>query len=111
MLTTSQKQAVITLVEKKGKDKRYIKNWRPISLLNVDAKIISKVMANRLKKVIGTLISSDQTAYVPGRFIGESVRLVSDLIEHTDIHNLPGYLITIDIEKAFDSVDHKYNFE
>ena len=65
-------------------------------------------MANRLKKVIGTLISSDQTAYVPGRFIGESVRLVSDLIEYTDIHNLPGYLITIDIEKAFDSVDHKY---
>ena len=108
MLTTSQRQAVITLAEKKGKDKRYIKNWRPISLLNVDAKIISKVMANRLKKVSGTLISSDQTAYVPGRFIGESVRLVSDLTEYTDIHNLPGYLVTIDIEKAFDSVDHKY---
>ena len=108
MLTTSQRQAVITLVEKKGKDKRYIKNWRPISLLNVDAKIISKVMANRLKKMIGTLISSDQIAYVPGRFIGESVRLVSDLIEYTDIHNLPGYLVTIDIEQAFDSVDHKY---
>ena len=65
-------------------------------------------MANRLKKVIGTLISSDQTAYVPSRFIGESVRLVSDLIEYTNIHNLPGYLVTIDIEKAFDSVDHKY---
>ena len=85
MLTTSQRQAVITLVEKKGKDKRYIKNWRPISLLNVDAKIISKVMANRLKNVTGTLISSDQTAYVPDRFIGESIRLVSDLIEYTDI--------------------------
>ena len=93
---------------KNRKDKRYIKNWRPIYLLNVDVKIISKVMANRLKKVIGTLISSDQTAYVPGRCIGQSVRLVSDLIEYTDIHNLPGYLITIDIEKAFDSVDHKY---
>ena len=65
-------------------------------------------MANHLKKVTGTLISSDQTAYVPGRFIGESVRVVSDLTECTDIHNLPGYLVTIDIEKAFDSVDHKY---
>ena len=108
VLTASQSQAVITLVEKNGRDKRYIKNWRPISLLNVDAKIISKVMAHRLEKVIGTLISSDQTAYVPGRFIGESVRLVSDLIEYTDIHNLPGYFLTIDIEKAFDSVDHKY---
>ena len=65
-------------------------------------------MVNRLKKVIGTLISIDQTTYVPGRFIGESVRLAFDLNEYTDIHNLHGYLVTIDIVKAFDSVDHKY---
>ena len=110
VLTNSQRQAVITPVEKKGRDKHHIKNWRPISLLNVDAKIISKVMANRLKKVIGTHISCNETAYVPGLFIGESLRLVSDLIEKTNIHNLPGYLVTIDIEKAFDSVDHKYLF-
>ena len=90
MLTTSQRQTVITSVEKKGRDKRYIKNWRPVSLHNADAKIISNVMANRLKKVIETLISSDQTTYVPGRFNGESSRLVSDLIEYTNIHNLPG---------------------
>ena len=48
-LPTSKKQAVIALIEKKGRDKRYIKNWRPISLLNVDAKIISKILATRLK--------------------------------------------------------------
>ena len=105
-LSASQRQTVITLIEKKGRDKRLIKNWRPISLLNVDAKVISKCLANRVKKVISSLISSDQTAYVPGRYIGESVRLTSDLLEYTDIHNLPGFLLTIDIEKAFDSVDH-----
>ena len=105
-LSASQRQAVITLIEKKEKDKRLIKNWRPISLLNVDAKVISKCLANRVKKVIPSLISSDQTAYVPGRYIGESVRLTSDLLEYTNIHNLPGILLTIDIEKAFDSVDH-----
>ena len=54
------------------------------------------------------MISSDQTAYVPGRYIEESVRLTSDLIEFTDIHSIPGYLLTIDIEKAFDSVDHTF---
>ena len=97
---------MITLIEKSGRDKRLIKNWRPISLLNVDGKIISKILADRVKRIISSLISSDQKAYVPGRYIGESARLASDLIEFTDIHNIPSYLLTIDIEKAFDSVDH-----
>ena len=65
-------------------------------------------MATRLKKVISQLISSDQTAYVPGRFIGESVRLTSDVLEYMKTSELPGYLITIDTEKAFDSVDHTF---
>ena len=107
-LSASQKQAVIALIEKKDRDKQYIKNWRPISLLNVDAKIISKILATRLKKVISQLISSDQTAYVSGRFIGESVRLTSDVLEYMKISELPGYLITIGTEKAFDSVDHTF---
>ena len=96
------------MIEKKGKDKRYIKNWRPISLLNVDAKILSKILASRVKKVISSLITSDQTAYVPGRVIGESIRLTSDLIEYSNIQNIPGYLVTVDTEKAFDSVDHTF---
>ena len=49
--------------EKKDKDKKLIKNWRPISLLNVDAKLISKVLAERLRKVLTSLISKNQTAY------------------------------------------------
>ena len=48
-LSTSQKQAVITLIEKKGRDRRLVKNWRPISLMNVDTKIPSKALALRLK--------------------------------------------------------------
>ena len=48
-LSTSEKQAMITLIEKKDKDKRLLKNWHPISLINVDVKIISKVMAMRLE--------------------------------------------------------------
>ena len=52
VLSNSQRQAVVTLVGKKGKDKRYIKNLRLISLLNVDSKILSKALASRLKRVI-----------------------------------------------------------
>ena len=65
-LSPSQRQAIITLIEKKGKDKRLIKNWRPISLLNIDTKILSKVLATRIKSVIKSVIQPDQTAYVPG---------------------------------------------
>ena len=55
-LSTSQKMAMIKLIEKKGKDKMHIKNWRPISLLNVDAKIASKALAKRLETVLPLII-------------------------------------------------------
>ena len=74
----------------------------------MDTELLSKVLACRIKKVIATLVSNCQTAYVPGRFMGESVRLTSDLLEYMDYNNLVGYLVTIDIEKAFDSVDHTF---
>ena len=67
--SNSQKQAVIKLIEKKDKDKRLTQNWRPISLLNIDLKILSKALANRIKKYLPFLISSNQTAYIEGRFI------------------------------------------
>ena len=51
-LGTSQRQAIIRLIEKANKDKRFISNWRPISLLNVDQDLISKMLAARLKKVL-----------------------------------------------------------
>ena len=80
-LSTSQKPAVIKLIEKKDRDKRLIKNWRPISLLNIDAKLISKVIAIRLKKVLNNLISEDQIAYLNNKFISEGGRLISDIAE------------------------------
>ena len=108
ILSVSQRQAIIKLMEKKDRDKRYIKNWRPISLLNFDYKIFSKALAKKLIDVIPNIISGEQTAYVKNRFIGESGRLTSDIIETTDIFNLSGYMVTMDIEKAFDSLDHTF---
>ena len=84
ILSSSQRQAIIKLLEKREKDKRFINNWRPISLLNVDTKIISKAIANKLKSILPSIISHDQTAYVKGRFICESTRLISDILEITD---------------------------
>ena len=106
--STSQRQAIIRLIEKRDKDKTKIGNWRPISLLNVDVKIISKVLAKRLKGVLAKIICSNQTAYVKDRFIGEGGRLISDILEMTDELKMGGILLTIDFQKAFDSLNHNF---
>ncbi len=82
-MSHSQKQAIITLIEKKGKDRNYLENWRPISLINVDAKIASKVIAARVIKFLSEIIHCNQTGYVKGRFIGEAARSIIDVMDYT----------------------------
>ena len=101
---------MITLIEKKGKDKRYLKNWRPISLINIDAKIASKAIAMRIKEVIAKLVQCDQTAYVNNRYIGESNRLISDILEYNNENEIEAILFSADFEKAFDSIEHPFLF-
>ena len=107
-LSNSQKQAGITLLEKKGKDKRLIKNWRPISLINVDVKIASKTLAKRLEPILPDIIQYGQNAYVKGRSIFDAVRTIDDILEYTRHTKMSGFLVAIDFEKAFDSLDHTY---
>ena len=85
-----------------------MENWRPISLLNVDLKIISKAFASRPKTVLPSIISSEQTTYIKKRFIGENRRLISDILSVTNNLKIKDYLVTIEIEKAFDSLDHSF---
>ena len=79
-------------------------------MINVDAKVASKCLALRLKKFIHTLVDSHQTAFVPGRNRGESVRLVGDLLEYAEKEDLTGIMFSSDFEKAFDSIDHCFMF-
>ena len=109
-LSTSQKQAVVTLIGKKGRDKRLVKNWRPISLMNVDVHITSKALLFRLKKVISNLINYSQTACIKGRFIGESIRLTDDILYHTEQENIDGVLFAVDIKMSINSVEHSFSF-
>ena len=74
--------------------------------MNVDLKIISKAFSEKLKKVLPELISSQQRTYVKNRYIGESRRLISDVIEIVKIKKIEVFLVIMDTEKAFDSLDH-----
>ena len=89
-------------------EERLTQNWRPISLLNVDLKILSKAQLDCIKKYFPFLISSNQAAHVEGRFISEGGRLFSDILLVTDFLKLRGLVVTVDIQKAFDSVNHLF---
>ena len=80
-------------------------------MLNTDYKIATKCIAKRLEKVLPVLINRDQTGYIKNRFIGENIRLISDIIDSYDEDNLPGFLLFIDFEKAFDSLEWSFLFK
>ena len=75
-LSPSQKRGTITLIPKGDENLSDLKNWRPISLLNIDYKILSKALAKRMEEHLPKLIHSDQTGFVDGRYIGQNIRLL-----------------------------------
>ena len=77
-------------------------------LLNIDAKILSKAFAAKFKPILPSIISSNQTVYVEKGCLSKSGRLISDIIEICCNKNIPEFLLTMDLEKAFDSLDHDF---
>ena len=87
-LSLSQRRGIISLVFKRG-DRLDVRNWRPITLHNVVYKLASWVSAGRLLKVIHVVASKDQTCGVPGRFIGENVALLRDIVDYDLLFQCP----------------------
>ena len=107
-LSVTQKLGVIILLPKSDKDKKFLSNWRPISLLNHVYKILSGALAERLKPVLPSIIHGDQKGFVSDRYIGECIRNTYDIIEYAKNNNRSGLLLCIDFEKAFDSISHSF---
>jgi hypothetical protein len=95
-MSIDQKRGVINLIPKKDKDLRRLKNWRPISLLNTDYKILTKTMATRLKNVLPSVINADQVAYLKNRYIGQNIRTIIDVMEYTKANEEDGIIAFFD---------------
>ena len=110
-LSTSMKLSYITLICKDDAAPHLCKNYRPISLLNIDYKIITKVLSNRLRLSLPMLIHPDQTCSIKGRSIQDNCSYLRDILDDINYENDTGILLSLDQEKAFDRVDHTYLLE
>ena len=95
------------LIYKKD-DRCLAKNWRPISLLNCDYKLTSKIITDHLKQVMHSIVYSDQTCSVVGRSIFSNLHLIRDNLDMINKTDETGILVTLDQMKAFDRVDHEF---
>ena len=100
---------LVSIIYKKGsRDK--LENYRPLTMLNGDYKILAKVLANRIKGVIGTVVGSTQAYSIPGRDIADTISSIRDTITHMKGNNI-GIVASLDLNKAFDRVDHGYLYK
>ena len=107
-MSVSQRRGVITLLPKEDSNLLLLSNWRPITLLNTDYKIASKVIAKRIERVLPSIIHPDQTGFMKGRYIGQNIRLINDIIQQTELQKIPGILLFLDFQKAFDTLEWSF---
>ncbi|KAJ8348834.1 hypothetical protein SKAU_G00274230 [Synaphobranchus kaupii] len=106
-IADTMRKGVLALLFKSG---NCTKNWRPLTLLTTNYKILAKVLALRLKWVMGRLVRQDQTCGIPGRSCTWNLMLTRDVLDWAEDRNLELVLVSIDQEKAFDQVQHDLLF-
>jgi len=109
-MSQEQRQSIITLIPKKDKDKTVLSNLRPISLTNTDVKIITKAITLKLNPILNSIISPTQTAYVTKRQVSDNTFLLDKIIQLANKTEENLFILSLDAQKAFDSVDHEYMY-
>ena len=104
-------QGIITLIPKPNKDPLFIDNWRPITLLNNDYKIIALALAKRLKCVLNSIIDDTQSGFLPNRHISNNIRLILDLLDYSYLLSKESFILFLDYYKAFDTLEHEFLFQ
>ena len=96
--------AIISVLYKEGKDPESCSSYRPISLLNVDQKIFTAIIAKRLSNIMPSIINLDQTGFVKDRLLSDNIHRTFNVIDYALKSKLPMLTITLDAEKAFDRI-------
>ena len=103
-MTLSARRGVIMLIPKRGKTLKLLKNWRPLTMLNIFYKIIAKALAKRMQTVLPYLISETQTGFMTGRQITTTLRATLDITKMSK--KVQGYILLLDFEKCFDRISY-----
>ena len=101
---TTAKQGIISLLQKAGCNLLQLKSWRPLTLLNSDYKIFSKLLATRLHDALDSVVSNTQTGFLKNRYIAENAMKLMNLMELCTRNNQSAMVISIDFQKAFDKL-------
>ena len=101
-LHETARKGVLNLIPKAGKDTRFIKNLRPITLLNTDYKIIEKVIANKMLPALKEIIGKDQRGFMKHRRISVNIRKMLDIIQEAKDRDIEAVVLSLDFVKCFD---------
>ena len=101
-LHETARQGILNLIPKANKDTRYVKNLRPITLLNTDYKIIEKVIANKMMPSLEHIIHKDQRGFMKDRRISVNIRKMLDIIQEAKKEDLEAVVLSLDFVKCFD---------
>ena len=104
-LTLTMKHRLLCMIPKKDRNPNYVRNWRLLTLMNTDHRILAKVLARRMTPIMSYIIGEQQTGYIKGRFIGINIHRMMDIIQHMDKHRISGLMISVDFERCFDSIE------
>ena len=107
-LPRSLELATITLLPKPGKDRQKCNSYRPLSLLNSDYKILSKLMALRMDDIIPKIINADQTGFVRNQYRADNIRRLLHIMGTANTHKDPKLIMSMDTDKAFDRIEPSF---
>lgn len=106
ILQMSIRRGVISLIPKRDRDQLKIENWRPITLLTCDYKILAKAFANKMRPALEEIIDPDPTGFMRNRNISDNIRKIMEVVNYAHNMQIEAVIVSLDYQKCFDYLEH-----